>query len=91
LALIKEVLKLVRDGGLLSKGDIADKMGIQESTLDTVFSLLSSKGYLRKFDGATEVPRACIGCSMSKGCLENASAGGVYVITDKGKNYLEEN
>jgi hypothetical protein len=86
---MKEVLKLVRDGGLLSKGDIADKMGIQESTLDSVFSLLSSKGYLRKFDGATEVPRACIGCSISTGCMRKASAGSVYVITDKGKNYLK--
>ena len=88
---MKEILKLVRDGGLLSKGDIADKMGIQESTLDSVFSLLSSKGYLKKFDGTTEVPRACIGCSISRDCMQNASAGNVYVITDKGKNYLEAN
>jgi hypothetical protein len=86
---MKEALKLVRDGGLLSKRDIADKMGIQESTLDSVFSLLSSKGYLKKFDGTTEVPRACIGCSISKDCMQNASAGSVYVITDKGKNYLK--
>jgi hypothetical protein len=34
---MKEVLKLVRDAGLLSKGDIADKIGTQESTLDSVF------------------------------------------------------
>jgi hypothetical protein len=88
---MKEVLKLVRDGGLLSKGDIADKMGIQESTLDSVFSMLSSKGYLKKFDGTADVPRACVGCSISKKCMQNASAGIVYVITDKGKHYLEEN
>jgi len=88
---MKEILKLVRDGGLLSKGDIADKVGIQESTLDSVFSLLSSKGYLKKFDGITEMPRACIGCSISRDCMQQASAGSVYVITDKGKNYLEAN
>jgi hypothetical protein len=86
---MKEILKLVRDGGLLSKSAIADKMGIQESTLESVFSLLSSKGYLQKFDGATEVPRACVGCSISKKCMQNASASSVYVITDKGKHYLE--
>lgn len=87
--MIKEILKLVRDGGLLSKGDIAGKMGIQKSTLDSIFSLLSSKGYLKKIDGTTEMPRACIGCSISKDCMQKASAGSVYVITDKGKNYLE--
>jgi predicted transcriptional regulator len=86
---MKEILKLVRDGGLLSKSDIADKMGIQESTLDNVFSLLSSKGYLNKIDDATEMPSSCIGCSMSTCCLRKESSGSVYVITDKGKNYLK--
>ena len=89
--MLKEVLKLVRDGGLLNKAAFADKLGIQESTLESVFSLLSAKGYLRKFDGTTEVPPACIGCSISKQCKQNVSAGSVYVITDKGKRYLEEN
>jgi len=27
---MKEILKLVRDGGLLSKGDITNKVGIQD-------------------------------------------------------------
>jgi hypothetical protein len=88
---MKEVLKLVRDGNLLSKAAFADELGIQESTLDNVFSLLSLKGYLRKFDGTTQVPPACVGCSISKKCMQNVSAGNVYVITDKGKRYLEEN
>jgi DeoR/GlpR family transcriptional regulator of sugar metabolism len=88
--LIKEVLELVRDGGLLSKSDIADKMGIQEATLENVFSLLSSKGYLKKIDGTTELPRACMSCSVSRECARKASAGNVYIITDKGKLYLKK-
>jgi hypothetical protein len=87
---MKEVLKVVRDGNLLSKAAVADKLGIQESTLESVFSLLSSKGYLQKFDGATEVPSVCVGCSIRKKCVQNVS-GSVYVITDKGKHYLKEN
>jgi len=83
--LLKEVLALVRDGGLLSKGDIADKMGIQKSTLDSVLSLLSSKGYLTS-NGTAEMPRVCIGCSLSRDCMQKASAGNVYAITDKGKS-----
>jgi len=87
---MKEILRVIRDGGLLSKGDITNKVGIQESTLDSIFSLLSSKGYLKKIDSAKEMPRACIGCPISKECMRKASTGSVYTITDKGKNYLEE-
>jgi predicted transcriptional regulator len=87
---MREVLKLVRDGGLLSKRDIADKMGIQESTLENIFSLLSSKGYLKKIDGTTEMPRVCMSCSISRECVRKASAGNVYIITDKGKLYLNK-
>ena len=87
---MREVLKLVRDGGLLSKRDIADKMGIQESTLENIFSLLSSKGYLKKIDGTTEMPRVCMSCSISRECVRKASAGNVYIITAKGKLYLNK-
>jgi hypothetical protein len=87
--LIKQVLKSVRDGGLLSKGEIAEKMGIQESTLENIFSLLSSKGYLKNIDSTTEMPKACKSCSVNKDCIQKISAGNVYVITDKGRKYLE--
>jgi predicted transcriptional regulator len=89
--LIKQVLKIVHDGDLLSKGEIAEKMGIQESTLETIFSLLSSKGYLKKIDSTTETPKACKNCSANNDCIQKASAAIVYVITDKGQKYLEAN
>jgi predicted transcriptional regulator len=88
---MKEILKLIRDGGLLNKGDIANKVGIQESTLDSILSFLSSKGYLKTIDSKAEMPMGCIGCPISKECMQKASAGSVYTITDKGKNYLEKN
>lgn len=86
---MKEILRVIRDGGLLSKGDITNKVGIQESTLESIFSLLSSKGYLKKIDSIKEMPRGCIGCPISKECMQKASTVSVYTITDKGKNYLE--
>ena len=90
--MIKEVLKLVRDGGLLSKADIADKMGIQESTVTSILSLLSSKGYLKTIESTGKTPSGgCIGCSMSKGCSSQMSCGCVYFITEKGKDYLQKN
>jgi transcription initiation factor IIE alpha subunit len=88
---MKEILRVIHDGGLLSKGDIANKVGIQESTLNSILSLLSSKGYLKTTDDATETPRGCIGCPISKECMQKPSAGTVYIVTEKGKNYLEKN
>lgn len=88
---MKEILRVIHDGGLSSKGDIANKVGIQESTLDSILSLLSSKGYLKTIDSTAETPNDCIGCALSKECIQKPSAGSVYTITDKGKNYLEKN
>ena len=87
---MKEILRVIRDGGLLSKGDITNKVGIQESTLESIFSLLSSKGYLKTIDSTKEMPMGCIGCPISKECMRKASTSSVYTITDKGKNYLEK-
>jgi len=83
---MKEILRVIRDGGLLSKGDIANKVGIQESALDSILSLLSSKGYLKTIDSTVEMPRGCIGCPISKECMRKASGSTVYTITDKGSN-----
>jgi len=87
---MKEILRVICDGGLLSKGDITNMVGIQESALESIFSLLSSKGYLKKIDSTKEMPRDCIGCTISKECMRKSSTGRVYTITDKGKNYLEK-
>ena len=88
---MKEILRVIRDGGLVSKGDITNKVGIQESTLESIFSLLSSKGYLKTIDSTEKIPMGCIGCPISKECMRKASIGSVYAVTDKGKNYLEKN
>ncbi|MDG6221808.1 MAG: hypothetical protein IAX21_06575 [Candidatus Bathyarchaeota archaeon] len=88
--MIKEILTLVRDGGLLSKNDIADRVGIQQATLESVFSLLSSKGYLKKIDNANAATsKACLCCSGCTGCNTNTNVPAVYTITEKGKTYLQ--
>jgi len=88
---MKDILKVIRDEGLVSKRDIANKMGIQESALESVLSLLSSKGYLKTIDSTKEMPSGCIECQISKGCMQKTLAGSVYIITEKGKNYLQKN
>lgn len=87
---MKETLRIVLDGGLLSKGDLAEKVGVQESTLEDILSLLSFKGYLRKLGPAGVVPSGCFGCPIRKDCMDRSSTGSTYIITEKGKHYLEK-
>jgi len=88
---MKEVLRAINDMSLSNKGDIANRVGVQESTLESILSLLSWKGYLKTIDGTEEMPTYCIGCSITKECMAAAGAGSVYTITEKGKRYLEKN
>jgi transcription initiation factor IIE alpha subunit len=88
---MKEILKVIHDGGILSKGDIANSVKIQKSTSDSILSLLSSKGYLKTIDASEEMTSGCIVCPVSKECMQKASTGSVFTIADKGKNYLKKN
>ena len=89
---MKEILNIICTEGILSKGEIAEKMGIQESTLMDILSLLLSKGYLKTINSSKETPSVgCCGCSISKECHNEVSSGNIYLITKKGKNYLMEN
>jgi hypothetical protein len=88
ISVIKEILTLVRDGGL-SKNDIADRIGIQPTMLDTVFSFLSVKGYMQKIDSTIAEPfEAYLCCSGCTRCTSRTCATTAYVITEKGKTYL---
>ncbi len=87
--MIKEVLKAIHGGSFLSKAEIANRAGVQESTLESIFSMLSSKGYLKTFESATDLPIGCIGCPLRGGCMTKAQTGNVYVITEKGTKLLE--
>ena len=87
--MIKQILTLVCNGGL-SKNDIADRIGVQPTTLDTVFSFLSLKGYLQKIDNTTAgTTKACMCCSSCTGCTQNTNIPVAYMITEKGKTYLQ--
>lgn len=87
--MIKDILRAIRDEGILNKSAIANKVGIEESTLEGVLSLLASKGYLKSIDYPQDMPSACLGCPMNKECAPKTSMGSVYIITKKGKNCLE--
>jgi predicted transcriptional regulator len=86
---IREVLRAISDGDFANKGDIADRAGVQESTLEIIISMLSSKGYLKRVERATDMPIGCIGCPISGDCRIKIQTRNFYVITEKGKKLLE--
>ncbi|MCP8323206.1 MAG: winged helix-turn-helix transcriptional regulator [Candidatus Methylarchaceae archaeon HK02M2] len=86
--MIKEILKIIYEKGHLSKREISNSIGIQESTLEDVLTLLSSKGYLKRIDSSEEMSE-CMRCSINKECMKKPSDGKIYNITEKGKNYLK--
>ena len=82
---MKETLRAICDGGLVSRGDIAEKVGVQESILEDILSLLSSKGYLKGIDYTGEMPSGCMGCA--RGQAPSSLAGSLGLIADN----LEDN
>ena len=61
----KKFLRVIRDEGLSSEGDIANRMGIQESALEGILSPFI-KRLPKTIDSTEKTPRGCIGCPVSK-------------------------
>jgi len=86
--MIREVLRVMQDSPFLSKKEVADRVGVQESTLESVLSMLSSKGYLEIEEKNMDQPKGCIGCPMSRKCLTQITTGNTYFITERGEKLL---
>lgn len=86
--MIREVLRVIYDDGLVSKRDVSKKSGVQESTLDRILSLLLSKGYLEVEEKFLDLPRGCMGCPFNSNCMMKNDDGKVYLITEKGRKLL---
>jgi len=86
--MIMDVLRAMQDGSLLSKREIADRVGVQESTMESILSMLSSKGYLEIEEKNMGQIKGCIGCPMSGGCISRNMTGNAYLITERGEKLL---
>jgi len=84
---IREVLRLIHDEGFINKREVSKKVGVQESTLDRIISLLLSKGYLEVDKKGVDLPRRCMNCPYSSNCIMKNEEK-VYSITEKGRKLL---
>ncbi len=85
--MIKNVLQIIVEEGMLEKKEIARRVGIQVETLDDMIRLLIQRGFLRAEVEACEEESACTGCHSSAGCDMVTAVGQVYFVTEKGKSY----
>lgn len=85
--MIKGILRAIRDLGVVNTREIAEKIGIEESTLEHVITLLASKGYVKCTTSSQNVPITCIGCPVANQCNPQKNEG-IYVVTEKGEKYL---
>jgi nitrate/TMAO reductase-like tetraheme cytochrome c subunit len=90
LAMIEDVLRTIHDQGVMNMKEIAAKIGIEESTLEQVMSLLVSKGYVRNPDNSQSSPTICAGCHMVSQCYQEKNES-IYIITEKGERYVRAN
>ena len=86
--MIQEVLRAMQDRPLLSKKEVADRVGVQESTLESILSMLSSKGYLEIEEKNMGQLKGCMRGPMSRNCLTQITTGNTYLITERGEKLL---
>lgn len=88
--MIKEVLSLLINEGLATKKQIANKLGIQEETLDDIIQLLLERGMLRmgSCHEATQTEKAlCSSCVEKESCVSKSQQSIEMFVTEKGRRY----
>ncbi len=85
--MIKDILKLINDTGIVNESEIAETIGTSQSMVQQAIALLLSKGYLALLTlnqpcGETH----CASCGHCKPTQQTSKYA--YTITEKGKKYL---
>jgi len=88
--LIKQVLHLMINEGIVTKKQMAQSLGIEEETLDDILQLLVSRGMLRVNDCKQIDSTLCSSCAYSEGCSPEASTRMEYFVTEKGRRYAAQ-
>jgi len=83
---IKRVLEAMLKPGVMSKHELARRVGIQPETLDDIIRLLVDREYLLLEEGKCEVSDSCTKCRM-RGTCEMITDFQIYRITERGARY----
>jgi predicted transcriptional regulator len=85
--MIKEVLRLIKDAGIINTAEIAETIGTSPSMVQQAITTLQTKGYLSLVNSNHSCSESyCASCGHCKTKAQSSQC--TYIITDKGKKYL---
>jgi predicted transcriptional regulator len=85
--MIKEVLRLIKDAGIVNTAEIAETIGTSPSMVQQAITTLQTKGYLSLVNSNHSCSEShCASCGQCKTTAHSSQC--TYVVTDKGKKYL---
>lgn len=86
--MLKKILQILVNDGILYKREMAERVGVQTETLDDMLRILLEKGYLRLSECRTSEGVVCSSCPSVGSCNTEAS-GQAYYVTAKGTRYAK--
>jgi predicted transcriptional regulator len=85
--MIKEVLRLIKDTGIVNIAEIAETIGTSPSMVQQALALLQSKGYLSLVNFSHPCQEShCTSCGHCNSAAQSSQC--TYIVTEKGKKYL---
>jgi len=84
---LKRVLQVLLDQGIIHKHELAKIVGVQMETLEDMLRFLVEKEYLKREDCVEIEDTHCASCPSSSSCLDDQIATHDYHLTPKGIRY----
>ena len=86
--MLRKILQLIVNDGILYKREMAERMGVQTETLDDMLKILVERSYLRLSECGISEKVVCSSCPSAGSCNTEAS-GQAYYVTARGKRYAQ--
>ena len=77
--MLKKILQLMVNEGILHKAEMAKRVGVQTETLDDMLKILLDSGYLRLFECEVSEKVVCSSCPSAGSCNTEVSGQAYYV------------
>ncbi len=86
--MLKEILRIINNSGIVNMSEIADQTDTTEPMVEQAISVLVSKGYLALVNNNPNCETyRCAGCGVH--CQFQQQTRSYYIVTEKGKKYLQ--
>ncbi len=85
--LLKRILQIMLHANVITKPELAKRVGVQPETLEDMLKMLLDRGLLRLGDCEEVTSDHCTGCPSAAGCQPGDTESKSYYVTEKGKKY----